>query len=99
MDIIIVPLLLLIKSIICFASCIIIADVLLSWLITARVFNTENYLVHTIVSCISRFSNYMLDPIRKRMPNNIGLDISPVILLLLLTFFDNIIKRILMRAF
>lgn len=98
MDIIIIPVLLLIKSIIALASGIVIADVLLSWLIAMNIFNTSNKFVFSIIDGISRISGFMLNPIRRKIPISIGsFDISPIILLLLLTFIDNIIQRILVR--
>ncbi|MDR3187127.1 MAG: YggT family protein [Holosporaceae bacterium] len=98
MDILLVPLLLLVKAIIGIAITITVADVVLSWLMAANIFNVHNRFVYAVVDTISRLSGFMLDPIRKWKPVNIGmLDISPVILLLLLTLCENIINRILLR--
>jgi uncharacterized protein YggT (Ycf19 family) len=98
MDILLVPVLLLIKAIIGMAIVITVADVMLSWLITANIFNTHNRFVCAVIDTISRLSGFMLNPIRKWMPVSIGmLDISPVVLILLLTLCENIINRILLR--
>jgi YggT family protein len=97
MDIIFVPVFLLMKAIIGIASAIVIADVVLGWLIIANIFNTSNKIVYAVIDSISRISCLMLDPVRKRMPINIGIDISPVVVLLVLTFVDNVIGRILLK--
>ncbi|MDR0968728.1 MAG: YggT family protein [Holosporaceae bacterium] len=98
MDIIIVPTLLLIKALISFATVVIVADVIISWLIAANILNLDNQFVYAIVSSISRMSDFMLRPFRERIPCYIGaLDISPVILILFLTFIEQVINRVLMR--
>ena len=98
MDIIIVPFLLLMKSLIGIAIIIVITDVILSWLAALNIINTSNRIVYAIIDTISKISNFMLDPIRTRMPSNIGsLDVSPVVLLILLTFLEHVITRILLR--
>lgn len=98
MDIIVIPVLLLIRSLVALASFIIIADVIISWLIFMNIFNTNNVFLVSIFSFVSKISGYMLDPIRKRVPTDIAsFDLSPVVLILLLTLIDNIIQRILIR--
>lgn len=98
MDIFVVPLLLLIKSLISIAMTVVIIDVILSWLIAMNIVNVSNRFVYAIAETLSKISNFALNPIRARLPSNIGsLDISPVILLLLLTFAEQVIVRILIR--
>ncbi|MDR1334197.1 MAG: YggT family protein [Holosporaceae bacterium] len=98
MDILLVPLLLLIKAVIGIAIMITVADVVLSWLMAANIFNSHNRFVYAVIDTVSRLSGLMLDPIRKWMPVNIGmLDISPVVLLLLLALCENMVNRILLR--
>ncbi|MDR0678382.1 MAG: YggT family protein [Holosporaceae bacterium] len=98
MDIILVPLLLLCKTVINLAEIVIIVDVLMGWLVMANILNTSNQFVHAVLDSFSRISEYMLRPIRKRMPVHIGsLDISPVVLLLFLQFIEYIIGRIYIR--
>ena len=98
MDIIIVPLLLLLKSLIGIAVAVVVTDVIFSWLVTLNIININNKLVYALIDTLAKVSNLMLNPIRARMPSNIGsIDISPVILLVLLTFFEHVITRILLR--
>jgi uncharacterized protein YggT (Ycf19 family) len=98
MDIILVPLLLLCKSIIGLALVVVIADVILGWMLVGKVLNPENRILFMIINSISRLSGFMLQPIRERIPATVGsIDISPVILALLLSFFEHIINRVLVR--
>ena len=98
MDIVIVPLLMLIKTIIGITVTVIVADVILSWLVALNVLNTSNKFVYSIVDVIAKISNCMLNPIRSRMSLSIeGIDFSPVLLLVLLTFLEHVITRILLR--
>ncbi len=98
MDIIVVPLLLLLKAVIGLLIVVVIADVMLSWLVAANVLNTNNQFVYMIIRTLSGISGFMLDPIRKRIPINMGmLDLSPVVLILVLSLLENIINRLLMR--
>jgi uncharacterized protein YggT (Ycf19 family) len=98
MDIIMVPLLLLLKAILGLAVVIVVADVIVSWLIVANILNTGSNLVCSIVRSLSITSEYMLRPIRDKIPLNIGpMDFSPLALILLLTFVERIIDRILIR--
>lgn len=98
MDIIAVPFLLLIKSLIGFAIWIVLADVIMSWLIAMGIFNTDNRLVSSIINTISKISGFVLDPIRSRLPTNFGsIDIAPIFFILFMTFIENIVNRILIK--
>lgn len=65
---------------------VIIIGVVLSWLIAFNVINTHNRFVYIVVDTINRLTEPVLRPIRNLLPNLGGLDVSPVILLLLLFF-------------
>lgn len=98
MDIIIVPLFLIMKSLIGIAITIVVTDVILSWLAALNIINMSNRFVYIIIDTLSKISNFMLNPIRTRIPSNIGsIDVSPVILLILLTFLEHVVTRILLR--
>lgn len=70
---------------------IIIIGVVLSWLIAFNVINTHNRFVYMVVDTINRLTEPVLRPIRNVLPNLGGIDISPVILLLLLFFIQNLL--------
>lgn len=58
--------------------------VVLSWLVAFDVLNLRNPTVYRISAAIERVVDPMLAPIRRFVPTIGGLDISPLILLLLL---------------
>lgn len=61
---------------------VVIIAVILSWLIGFNVVNAYNPIVRTIWQGVNALTEPLLRPIRRRMPDLGGLDISPVILLL-----------------
>ncbi|GHT91552.1 hypothetical protein FACS1894122_04180 [Alphaproteobacteria bacterium] len=99
MDIILWAFLWLIKSVISLAMTVVVVDVALGWLIIANILNDRNQVMWSLINGISRISDFMLDPVRKRIPAQLSgsFDISPVVLLLLLKFFDLIIDGVLRK--
>jgi YggT family protein len=65
---------------------LIFAMAILSWLIAFNVLNTRNHAVAMIADFLYRITEPALRPIRKYLPNLGGIDISPVILILILIF-------------
>lgn len=63
---------------------VIIISAILSWLIAFKVVNTQNRFVMTVVDTLWRLTEPALRPIRAFLPNLGGIDVSPVILILLL---------------
>ena len=64
------------------------------WLLIAfNVVNTRNQFVHTVGEFLYRITEPALRPIRNIMPNLGGIDISPVILILLIFFIQSVISR------
>lgn len=84
-------LLLLIDQIIQIYTWILILTVVFSWLIAFNVINTHNRFVFTVVNILHRLTEPLLAPIRRLLPDLGGLDISPVVLLLLLYFIRNLL--------
>ena len=72
---------------------ILIASAVLSWLIAFNVVNTRSPVVATIGEFLYRITEPVLRPIRNLLPNLGGIDISPVILILLILFLENVIIR------
>ncbi len=70
---------------------IVIVYVIMTWLVQFNVMNMRNRFVAMIGNVLHRLTEPVLRPIRKIMPNLGGLDISPVVLLLLLFFIRNLI--------
>jgi YggT family protein len=67
---------------------IIIISAVMSWLIAFNVINTYNRPVAMIGDFLYRATEPALRPIRQFLPNLGGLDISPIILLLILWFIE-----------
>jgi YggT family protein len=72
---------------------LLIAAAVLSWLIAFNVVNTRNQVVAMLGDFLYRITEPVLRPIRQMMPNLGGLDVSPVILILLILLIENVIVR------
>ena len=70
---------------------ILIAAAVLSWLIAFNVVNTRNQFVAAVAEFLYRITEPVLAPIRSFMPNLGGLDISPIILILIIMFIERVI--------
>ena len=70
---------------------LVIASAILSWLIAFNVVNTRNQFVGAVAEFLYRITEPALAPIRRFMPNLGGLDISPIILILLILFLQRVI--------
>lgn len=70
---------------------ILIASAILSWLIAFNVVNMRNQFVAMIAEALWRLTEPALRPIRRFLPNLGGLDLSPVVLILLLIFIQNLL--------
>ena len=70
---------------------VIIAVAVMSWLIAFDVLNIRQNFVRTVWSAMNALTEPLLRPIRRVLPNLGGLDISPVILLLLIYFVQRVI--------
>ena len=72
---------------------IVIASAIMSWLVDFGVVNTRNQFIRMVVEFLYRVTEPALRPIRRIMPNLGGVDISPVILLLLLFFLRSLMAE------
>ena len=72
---------------------LLIASAVLSWLVAFNVFNTRNQVVAMVGDFLYRVTEPLLRPIRSMMPNLGGIDVSPVILILLILLLENVIVR------
>jgi YggT family protein len=71
---------------------LLIAAAILSWLIAFNVVNTRNQFVSMAAEFLYRITEPLLAPIRSFMPNLGGLDISPIILILIIYFIERVIQ-------
>ena len=65
---------------------LLIASVVLSWLVNFNVINRNNRFVHQVGEFLFRITEPVLRPIRNLLPNMGGIDISPIIVILLIGF-------------
>jgi YggT family protein len=72
---------------------LLIAAAVVSWLIAFNVVNTRNQVVAMLADFLYRITEPALRPIRNLMPNLGGIDISPVILILIIYFIEQVIIR------
>ena len=70
---------------------ILIAAAVLSWLVAFNVVNTRNPVVAGFGDFLYRITEPLLRPIRSMLPNLGGIDISPVILILIIIFIRYVI--------
>ena len=70
---------------------VVIAGAILSWLIAFNVVNTNNRFVYQVADMLYRLTEPALRPIRNVLPNLVGIDISPVILILFLLFIRDVV--------
>lgn len=69
-----------------------IASAILSWLVAFDVINSSNRFVYMIGDFLYRITEPALRPIRRIIPNLGGIDISPIILILILQFANMLIQ-------
>ena len=70
---------------------LLIASAILSWLIAFNVVNTRNQFVASVAEFLYKITEPVLRPIRNVMPNLGGLDISPIIVILVIMFIQRVI--------
>jgi YggT family protein len=70
---------------------VLIASAVMSWLIAFNVLNTRNRFVYQVGDVLYRLTEPALRPIRRVLPNLGGVDLSPVVLILLLVFARNLL--------
>jgi YggT family protein len=69
---------------------LLIASAVMSWLVAFNIINTSNRVVYAIGDFLYRITEPALRPIRRILPNLGGVDLSPVVLILLLIFIRNL---------
>jgi len=70
---------------------LLIAAAVLSWLIAFNVVNTRNQFVSAVAEFLYRITEPLLAPIRAFLPNLGGLDISPIILIIIIVLIQKLI--------
>ena len=73
-------------------SYVVIANVIVSWLISFNILNTQNRFVYSILELTYKLTDPILNKIMRFLPNLGSLDISPIVLLLLIWFIEMCMK-------
>ena len=72
---------------------LLIAAAVLSWLVAFNVVNARNQFVAMVGDFLFRITEPVLRPIRNMMPSLGGIDVSPVIVILIIILIKDIIVR------
>lgn len=72
---------------------ILIANAIFSWLYAFNVINTRSPVVDSIARVLYQLTEPVLRPIRRFMPNLGGVDISPIVAVLVIIFLQMIIAN------
>lgn len=78
---------------------VLFAAAIMSWLLAFNVVNPRSPVVAMVGEFLYRITEPVLRPVRRMMPNLGGIDISPVIVILIIVFIQNVIIPNLMRLF
>jgi YggT family protein len=78
---------------------ILVAAAVMSWLIAFNVVNPRNQFVAMVGEFLYRITEPVLRPIRNVLPNLGGIDISPIIVIIIIWFIQIVILPNLLRLF
>jgi YggT family protein len=84
----------LIDSVIWIFIYLLLAHVILGWLVYFNVVNTRNPFVNTVGRFLYQITQPVLRPIQRVIPPFGGMDISPIVLILLLGFASRLLAGI-----
>ena len=71
----------------------IILSELISWLIGFNILNINNKLIYIMADFLNRLTEPFLSPIRRILPYLGGIDLSPIVLILLLIFLKDLVNN------
>ena len=77
---------------------VLVAAVVFSWLVAFNVVNTRSPFVAAVGEFLYRVTDPLLRPIRNALPNLGGIDISPLVLMLVILFITNVVIPVLARS-
>lgn len=82
------PLVYLLTSLLSLVNFALIAYIIINLLISFNILNRQQPLVSKIYYALGRLLEPLLEPIRKFLPDLNGIDISPIILIIILRFLE-----------
>lgn len=94
MDVVFLPLLNVLNTIIYFYMWAVIVRVVMSWLVNFDVINTSNQFIALMMNFLAAIIEPVLEKVRRFLPTLAGFDFSPLVLILGLMFISNVIARL-----
>ena len=91
-------LLILIDTVIDLYMWVVIIWVIMSWLVSFQIVNTHNRFVHLVSDFLHRVTDPALRPIRRVTPYLGGIDLAPLVLILILYFLRLLLREYLFAA-
>jgi YggT family protein len=77
---------------------LVIASAIFSWLYAFNVINANNQVIATIGRSLYQLTEPIYRPIRRILPNFGGVDLSPLVVLVILFFLEQVIRTVLAPA-
>jgi YggT family protein len=77
---------------------LVIASAIFSWLYAFNVINANNQVIATIGRSLYQLTEPIYRPIRRVLPNFGGVDLSPLVVLVILFFLEQVIRTVLVPA-
>ncbi|MBV8972608.1 MAG: YggT family protein [Sphingomonadaceae bacterium] len=74
---------------------LVIIQAILSWLIAFNVINTYNNFVRSVLRTLDAITDPLLRPIRRILPEMGGIDLSPMVLILIIILIQRLLPAIL----
>ena len=71
---------------------LIVVQVILGWLVAFNVINTHSDFVRSALNALDRLTEPLYRPIRRILPDFGGLDFSPIVILLILSGIDILLR-------
>ncbi len=73
-----------------------ILQAILSWLVAFNVVNTSNGFVRGVLRFLDRLTEPLLRPIRRILPDLGGIDLSPMVLILIIILIQRLLPAVLL---
>lgn len=97
MDVILIPLLAVISTVIGIYAWVVIASVIMNWLVNFNIININNNFMLMFMEFLYKATEPVLQKIRRFVPIISGFDLSPIVLILLLWFLQAVIARLILK--
>ncbi|MBI2977967.1 MAG: YggT family protein [Rhodospirillales bacterium] len=94
MDVIFGPIVRILVTVIDIYMWAVIIGVILSWLVAFNVVNTSNRIVYMVGDFIHRITEPAQAPIRRVLPHLGNIDVSPLVLILILYFLQDVLIQL-----